>query len=490
MRYRAKLLTALVTVTVCVLILLTANRVLLMRSYAKHRDKQHAQFICKYLAYELTREPQPPGAAEINQTLISLFVGEPDIAWIAVIDSAGIVRFSTHEKLLGMIDSLAYQAMESNGFRNIQPVEYDLSPYSAYAAIQIGYSFTETSRATRSSMLWGAGIGAVMIMVISGVSWRVSGLLLRPLHEMQQAVREVAQGQFSRRVPARSNDIIGQLAHSFNDMALKLELSAREMRQRIAEATAELESRNQDLLANKRELEQTNQRLNELDRLKTHFISIASHELRSPITSIRGFAQTLIELPFSESERIHYLHIIEEESARLSALIENFLDISRIEAGRFSLQMEQIELQPLLEKTIESFKLSTDKRIQTRIADKLPQLRGDADRLTRVLSNLLDNALKYGGDTVTVTAALTGGSVQIDVTDNGTGIPPDEISRIFERFYRGRTSRTNKRGSGLGLAIVDEIVRAHGGTIRCESEQGKTTSMIVRLPAGNDSADH
>jgi signal transduction histidine kinase len=481
MSVRTRLLAGLIAVTTAVLFMLVGNRVMLMRHYARQRDERHATFVADLLAYELARKVNGLDQKTINTELMSLFVGEPHIAWIAVIDTSNRVRFTTHQKLLSQPDSLTRRVM-SDGQQSVIVTHVNLPARAPYKSVQIGYSTSEISRATRTSLYWGLAISFVLIIVVSAVSWLISGMLLKPLTQMQEAAEAISRGNFKKRIPVRSNDVVGRLGNAFNDMAAELDIAAQTMRDKINAATSALESRNHELLEKQRELQDTNRRLHEADELKTHFISIASHELRSPITSIRGFAQTLIDLPFSDQERIRYLRIIEEESSRLAKMIENFLDLSRIEAGRFSLQMEYIDVATLLEKTAETFIMTTQKRVLVQNQPALPPLRADPERLTRALTNLLDNAEKYGGDTIQIAAEQVHHDLHIIVADNGQGIPLEETKRIFERFYRGKSRRGRQRGTGLGLAIVDEIARAHGGSVRCESEQGKGTRIILSLP--------
>lgn len=230
-------------------------------------------------------------------------------------------------------------------------------------------------------------------------------------------------------------------------------------------------------------------RARQLEQMRTQFVSNVTHELRTPLTSIRGFAETLLEGALEEPETArHFVEIMKCESDHLGALIDDLLDLSRIESGKFRMRREHLLLQELIPEIIARMApRAAQKEIQLTVdaAPDLPYVEGDSARLTQVLVNLVDNAIKYtpAGGRVAVSAVPEQRGVCLKVSDTGVGIPPADQARIFERFYRVDKARARASGgTGLGLSIVKHIVEAHGGTIAVQSEVGRGTTFTVRLP--------
>ncbi|HUJ13832.1 MAG TPA: ATP-binding protein [Thermoanaerobaculia bacterium] len=229
-------------------------------------------------------------------------------------------------------------------------------------------------------------------------------------------------------------------------------------------------------------------KVEDLSRLKDEFLSIASHELRTPVTSIKGYTQlakTLIrERDLETSEE--YLDIALDQIDRMSRLILELLDVSRIETGRLEIRRESIDWSTFVRELVQRHHTAvSDRRFHLNIPDIHPAVTGDRDRLEQVLGNLLENAVKYSpdGSEIFVNVEVRDGNVITSVCDRGIGIPPDEISQVFERFHRGRqVSSTNYGGLGLGLYITRQIVERHGGTIWVESKEGSGTTFHFSLP--------
>jgi len=238
------------------------------------------------------------------------------------------------------------------------------------------------------------------------------------------------------------------------------------------------------------------------------FLANVSHELKTPLTSIRGFSQALRDGTITEPEgEERAARVIEDESRRLLHLVEELLDLSRIESGQESMKRAPVPVDELFAHCAEVFSLrsqETGVSLEVESGDAPPVL-GDFDRLEQVLGNLLDNAFRHtpAGGSVRLSACLAGrlarlsgeqagtdggAWVELSVADSGEGIPPEELARVFDRFYKGdaalrRAQDAAGRGTGLGLAISREIVRAHGGEIRAESSPGAGTRFVVTLPA-------
>ncbi len=230
-------------------------------------------------------------------------------------------------------------------------------------------------------------------------------------------------------------------------------------------------------------------RLRKLEDVRKEFVGNVSHELRTPLSIFQGYLETLLECPNLSAEEAHpMLLVMNKHSRRLNALVEDLLILARLESRDEQLELMPVDIDKFIQESVANWSLRcTEKKISLRadVAPGIPPVQLDAFRFEQVMSNLIDNAIKYtntGGNAI-VRAALSGDHVEIRVEDTGLGIPADDLPRIFERFYRADKARSREHGgTGLGLSIVKHIVLAHGGTVHAESVQGKGTSIIIRLP--------
>ena len=229
-----------------------------------------------------------------------------------------------------------------------------------------------------------------------------------------------------------------------------------------------------------------------LARLKSDFVANVSHELRTPLALIRLYAETLELGRLNAKERYQeYFRIIREESERLSALINNILDFSRIEAGRKEYEFKETNLAELVRSTLDSYRFQIEQNgfaFEENISPDIPPVNVDREAIARSLLNLVNNALKYSKDRKFIGVSLyrANGSVKLEVCDHGIGIPPNEQEKIFEKFYRcGDPLVHNIKGSGLGLSLVRHIVRAHGGDVQVESAPEKGSKFTIALPLGS-----
>jgi signal transduction histidine kinase len=229
--------------------------------------------------------------------------------------------------------------------------------------------------------------------------------------------------------------------------------------------------------------------LRRLSALRADFVSLVSHELRAPMASVIGCAATLRARwrELTAEQRESFLALIEQETGRLSTLIGDVLDTSRIEAGTFSYSFGDVDLAELVRETAAMVSLGTDEvTVNTAVHDPLPAVRGDRERLRQLLLNLLTNAAKYtvAGDEIEVRAAAEDGSVVVSVVDHGPGIAPNEQRLVFEKFGRVNSSGRSTPGAGLGLFIARSIAEAHGGSLDVYSEPGHGATFFFRLPVG------
>ena len=229
----------------------------------------------------------------------------------------------------------------------------------------------------------------------------------------------------------------------------------------------------------------------EMARLKSDFVANVSHDLKTPLSVIRMFGETLeMGRVTDEGGRQEYYRVITREGERLSRLIDNVLDFSRIEGGRQTYSMTPTAVEPLIRTTLEAFAYPLAQqgfKVEVRVAADLPEVAMDADAVGQALANLIDNAIKYSGDdrALTIDTRAAGGWLVIAVSDRGVGIAREEQARIFEKFYRvGRSDTQGRRGSGVGLALVRHIAEAHGGTVTVESSPGDGSRFSLRLPLG------
>ena len=296
---------------------------------------------------------------------------------------------------------------------------------------------------------------ALAIALVLG-GWLTQSLL-RPIRDLRRAMAVVAGGNLEPRVviPTNRPDEIGDLARSFRRMT---------------------------------------QQLTELDRLKAEFVSIASHELKTPLSVIRGYVSLLLDGIYGDiaEQQRPILGSVRDQTDRLARLIQQLLDISRFEAGGGRLEMKPIDLQFFLADLATSFEaLAIQNQIDFALEaapDLPPRLVGDSDRLNEVLGNLLSNAFKFTprGGRIWLRVGKGDGRIVVEVADTGVGIPSDQLPRIFEKFFQVENeAQPRSVGSGLGLAIASEIVEAHGGTISAESQVGRGTTVRVILPLAN-----
>jgi len=339
--------------------------------------------------------------------------------------------------------------------------------------------------------------------------------LLKPVNDLSRVCQRVSHGDLDVSAPVGASGEIGKLCWHFNAMIKRI----RGLRQRDERRRNELEELNQTLerkvslrtraLERKaHKLEEANIRLKELDKLKTSFVSSVSHELRTPLTSILGFAK-MIRRDFFKLQQTcdldggnarhpgrieNNLEIIIHEGERLARLINDLLDLARIEAGRMEWHDALIDFQEVAMDCLDSmyaqFQAKPDVAVRHDIQPGIPAVYADRDRLTQVLLNLMNNALKFtASGSITLQACHGDGVLQCRVCDSGPGIERSELTKVFDRFHQvsERASRKDKpAGTGLGLAICNNILEHYGGVIWAESSPGRGTAIIFELPLRAD----
>ncbi|HEV7664346.1 MAG TPA: HAMP domain-containing sensor histidine kinase, partial [Chloroflexota bacterium] len=231
----------------------------------------------------------------------------------------------------------------------------------------------------------------------------------------------------------------------------------------------------------------------ELDRLKSEFLTVVSHELQTPLTAIKGALELVLDDDTGQLTRVQkrFLETIERNSTRLVGLVGDLLDLSRLEAGRVELEPQALDTASMVRgalAAVSNLFEARGTRVQVDVPESLPPILGDRRRVEQILTNLLANAAKYtpGGGVVEVAASSVNGHISLSVADNGPGVPESERDIVFDKFYRGRNAQRSESGSGLGLAIVKSLVDLHGGSVRVEDSLPRGARFVVELPRASD----
>ena len=293
-------------------------------------------------------------------------------------------------------------------------------------------------------------------MVAWLVAFIISFILTRhitnPLKKMRDAAKSIASGNFNERIPITSNDEIGALAESFNSMTTSL---------------------------------------NELEDMRTSFLSDVSHELRTPMTIIGGFVEGILDGTIPESEQEKYLTIVSGEARRLSRLVSDLLEATRLEQGKIKIEKANVDMNRLATESIIAYEQKlTEKNISVNLnlCGEQCMALADKDSIKRVLINLIDNAIKFTpeGGSITITTDYEDKKVKVSVLNSGEGISEADLRHIWERFYKSDKSRgMDKKGVGLGLHIVKTIISQHSGEVFAESNEGEYAKFTFILDEGS-----
>lgn len=342
-------------------------------------------------------------------------------------------------------DGMGYIVQTQANGEKIMAVTYSISSLnSEYDAIRAVVSLTEIDNqiTTLAVTLTVLCLVIILMIVLSGIYFVSS--IVKPIQQISVTTGKFAKGDFSVRIKNDSQDEIGDLCIAINHMADELSKS---------------------------------------EEMKNEFISSVSHELRTPLTAIKGWAETL-SIDHDEETMKKGIRVIVNETERLSQMVEELLDFSRMQNGKFTMEKARMDILAELEDAILMYgeKAKRDNiTINYNAPEMLPLINGDRNRLRQVFINIIDNAIKYSnsGCTVNVEATELDGYIQIAVEDNGCGIKASDLPRIKTKFFKANHTR---RGSGIGLAVADEIVSMHGGTLEVQSQEGVGTTVIIKIP--------
>ena len=303
------------------------------------------------------------------------------------------------------------------------------------------------------SFLIATGIALLVVALIVLSNAIFINNVVEPVAVVSDAARRISGGSYGIRIDNHYQDELGELVDNINDMSLKI---------------------------------------SQAEQIQQEFVSSVSHELRTPLTAINGWAETLEVDPLGNEEQTRRgLGIIRKESRRLTAMVEELLDFTKIQDGRFTLRVDTVDLVSELEDTIYTYReLFRQEGIELNYAlseEDIPPTVADGERMKQVFSNVFDNARKHGGagQRIDVSVSREGENLVIRVRDYGPGIPPEELPFVKQKFYKGSSKA---RGSGIGLAVCDEIVRLHGGAFEVANagDGGKGAEVTISLPLGSE----
>jgi signal transduction histidine kinase len=322
----------------------------------------------------------------------------------------------------------------------------------------------------RTSVLLLVGLGVALL-----ASFFVARRVVRPLQTLRQGVGRIGSGDLSTRLEIKTGDEIEILAEEFNEMAAHLREAYSGLERKVAARTQALTI--------------VNAKLEEASQHKSQFLANVNHELRTPVSAIIGYARLVLratEGQISQLQRENLQDLL-HNAERLLNLIDSLLDFAKIEAGKMEVRVEAVRVDEIVHAavaTIEPVLNDGNVRIIRELAPGIPTLNTDREKLRQIILNLLDNAAKFTerGE-IKIMASQQNGSLKLVVSDTGIGIEQKELNQVFEEFYRGDSSSTEKyRGTGLGLAIAKKFVNLLGGEIAVESEVGKGSTFTVMLP--------
>lgn len=384
------------------------------------KDRMELMAIDKDGVIDITSSGFSPGASTVM----------PDYSAAAANGKAGVGEY------LGLLpDGERYMA-----------VSVMLPDSAQYSALRVVTSLTNIdNQIYRTALIAGVlSMGVLLVVLFLGLYFVRS--IVAPLRLIEQGARRLASGDFSKRIPSpRGNDEIAELCRIFNQMADELKHT---------------------------------------EEVKNTFLSSVSHELRTPLTAIRGWGETMSgnDKLSANKEFSRGMRVILSETKRLSHMVEELLDFSHMQGGRFELNMEPIdalaELSDALLVYTETAR-SAGVALTLREPDTPAVMNGDPGRLRQVFINIIDNAIKYCNHIVSVEAYMRGGQLTITVNDDGRGISKQDLPKVTNRFFKGSNA---VRGSGIGLSVAGEIIEKHGGTLEITSELGEGTTVEVTLP--------
>ncbi len=438
------------------------------RHYLTQRVQQSQMEIVQFLA-EIGREAVSTKNNMLISSYLTLIQRSKALSYAMVIDHEGRILAHTNPILTGKksADTTILKALEANSLlrqtsESAGDILVDLSlPILLHkkrvATACVGYSRNATMQIVDQTLLAARRriALATALSLFMGIVFAVllAYLMARPIKLLSDGAQEIGEGYLDHRIEITSRDELGELAHEFNIMAAKLQ---------------------------------------ELDQLKQDFVSNVTHELRSPLTSLRGYVELLLRKgagPLNEEQEEHLL-VIKNNAMRLARFIDNLLDVAKIESEKIELHPEDIPLKSIAKEMAIIFRPQAhEKKINfvIDIPDSLPMLFVDADKMLEIFTNLISNALKFTPENgqITFSAKKENNMIHIMIQDTGIGIPPSALKNVFNKFEQVKPTQglvRKTKGTGLGLTIVKGFVEAHDGQVWMESEVDKGATAHITLP--------
>lgn len=348
------------------------------------------------------------------------------------------------------IEKTAEYIGETNGEKVMSVTVVPEGKTEDFSSFRIVTSLEKVDRQITFAIIGTSLIGiAIIFFVVVSSSYFINSIV-NPVGQISETAKKIAEGDFNAKIEKKTDDEIGELCETINYMADELGAT---------------------------------------EKMKNDFISSVSHELRTPLTAIKGWAEMLEDSSKDDSIDSKTLErgmgVIIGETERLSVMVEELLDFSRLQSGRMVLQPMKLDIIAELSEAVLTFEQRAIREKKALIYEEIDDIiavTGDKNRLRQVFVNIIDNALKYsdeGGSVTISTLRSENGFVDIEVKDTGIGIPADQLEKVKTKFFKGNATR---RGSGIGLAVADEIIRMHGGEILLDSIEGEGTTVTIRLP--------
>lgn len=455
-----------------------------------------------------------------KEGVVAGFSGRPDLQGQILDDAVSVEALREPTAVHQRHEGLGHLASDPDGIIEVAvPVHVEGSS-ARWGTVRVGLPLSELRTQLQATFRDLTLLGLLAVVVVLLTARYFTSQITDPLRQIALATAEVANGKLEHTLDEDLVGELGETARSFNKMTEDLRRSQDAIRYQKRHLENMVQERTAALRQKARELEKANRELKEVDRLKSDFLSNVSHELRTPLTSIRSFTEILLDSPtaISPEEQHEFLTIIAGQTDRLTRLIGDLLDLSRIEAGEFHCALEPVPLEQfVLAPALETMRRLMDEigiEFAADVQKDLPPVLGDADRLSQVITNILDNSLKFtepGGRLelkaqlsdhrvpdelatggffgVTADTPEQGEYVVISIRDSGCGIAIEDRQRIFEKFGQVGNVLTNKpQGTGLGLAICGNILAQHGGAIWVDSEVGVGSVFSISVPVSAEAS--
>jgi signal transduction histidine kinase len=406
---------------------------------------------------------QDSGSIRINQQVDKFLALDPDVTAVRIVAVDGAQLYDSRNRQNPPLSAKLAGAFEPQYVKNqngyisqvVQPFFEDSGAHRYSVVYEISTERAEQSNRNAARLVLYVGV-AILLVSIAATVWALNVLFLKPLREVSRSANSISAGNYNQQIVSKSRDEIGDLAKSVNTMA---------------------ESLKGDI-----------EKLRELDKLKSEFLMIASHNLRTPLTVMRGYIE-MAEQATTANELRAIVKTIQESVVRLHLLSEDLLTISTLESGGEMMAKSPVVAKDFIDAAVSDFALLADKKhLQWQFSNDLPadaKLEISQSNMRSALGNIIDNAIKFTKESgsVRITAQLSGQQLVFTVADTGIGIQPEELPKLFTMFHRGTgTMHYDYEGAGIGLYLTKLIVEKHNGRVMVHSQAGQGATFTVSLP--------